>query len=129
LNCLKHTCKEKCHPGNCQKCEIEKEETCYCGKSKQTRKCSNTEVEYVNDEERSFSCENECGKLLNCKNHKCKKNCHLGECGDCEFLNQTKCPCGKTQLKEKITNCLSNFSNINIKKVKLKHVNTNVENY
>jgi len=30
-----------------------------------------------------FTCENECGKKLNCGDHRCPDPCHQGPCYDC----------------------------------------------
>ncbi|XP_026675559.1 transcriptional repressor NF-X1 homolog, partial [Ceratina calcarata] len=55
-----------------------------------------------------YSCENVCGKLLECGNHACAKLCHPGDCEPCP-LGVDKiatCCCGQTPLPDKRESCL-----------------------
>lgn len=86
LNCGIHNCSDQCHDGECKKCSIMVLQKCFCGKLSEDRVCgsgvSDTSV-YGKDDERTFSCNDECDRLLPCKNHKCKDKCHPGHCSDC----------------------------------------------
>ena len=69
LPCKIHFCKETCHTGECNPCAgLEIEVNCDCGGSKRKVRC----IELV---EKPITCEEVCGKLLNCKRHKCEGVC------------------------------------------------------
>lgn len=55
-----------------------------------------------------YSCNDICGKPLGCKNHRCEKLCHGGECDPC--IRDTKlitaCPCGRSPLSLTRLSCL-----------------------
>lgn len=101
LNCEKHTCEKKCHHGNCEPCEKVVHQECHCGKY-------NREVTCVANVSSTYSCENVCDKLLDCKNHKCKAQCHSGSCEPCSLKPElvTHCCCGQTPLIEQRKSCL-----------------------
>eukprot|EP01080_Neovahlkampfia_damariscottae_P008764 gene8764-712_t len=108
LNCGKHFCQSVCHEGDCETCQIKFEQTCYCGKEKGEKYCSNSIIQKVNGEDRTFSCAKVCGKTLSCGNHKCELPCHPGSCHECYFSvsNITTCSCGKTKLEKERKSCL-----------------------
>jgi transcriptional repressor NF-X1 len=58
---------------------------CGCAKSSRPYQCSM---------KASFECESPCEKLLNCTIHKCSKNCHQGDCGECQEMILCACFCG-----------------------------------
>ena len=88
LNCGRHYCESKCHPGKCAPCMVETEITCYCGQHKKAVKCS---------PESSYSCGDACNKMLDCGNHRCTAKCHDGACVPCLRTpeRQKTCACGK----------------------------------
>eukprot|EP01090_Pellita_catalonica_P007580 TRINITY_DN1816_c0_g2_i1.p1 TRINITY_DN1816_c0_g2~~TRINITY_DN1816_c0_g2_i1.p1 ORF type:complete len:808 (+),score=106.91 TRINITY_DN1816_c0_g2_i1:2-2425(+) len=80
--------------------------TCYCGKTARQGRCGTGDLYLVpdNNEEnrkRYFSCDQECGKLLSCGEHKCQARCHKGPCASCVLMpeNVLYCPCGKMILE------------------------------
>lgn len=74
LNCGKHYCQEKCHPGDCGECQVKKQVDCFCGKVEdKTVFCGGKE-----DKSSGFECGLKCDKLMNCGLHKCEINCHSG---------------------------------------------------
>lgn len=90
LSCGKHICSQKCHKSQCEKCPLQSESICFCGKQKKIVSCG----------EENFSCQQICNKPLSCKNHFCQKICHQGDCEKC-WLQPSElltCPCGKTAL-------------------------------
>lgn len=95
LNCLKHNCEKSCHFGDCDNCDKEIEQNCYCKRDKRIVPCTKE-----NNEQLIYSCDRTCNKQLKCKNHKCKEPCHPGDCGDCKLLPESvrTCPCGKRKL-------------------------------
>lgn len=104
LNCNVHKCVKSCHSGDCDDCTEVIEQNCYCSGEKRTVPCTKENKEFS-----TYSCGRVCSKQLKCENHKCKKLCHEGDCGDCELLpeNIKTCPCGKTQIeKDQRTNCM-----------------------
>ncbi|KAK0166892.1 hypothetical protein PV327_004363 [Microctonus hyperodae] len=101
LNCQLHKCQRKCHQDECGSCEQTIHQECFCGKHNRDISCQpNTPTMY--------ECNEICDKVLGCSNHKCKKNCHPGECGECPLKPQfiTHCCCGQTPLTIERQNCL-----------------------
>ncbi|KAF5288840.1 hypothetical protein FQA39_LY03719 [Lamprigera yunnana] len=103
LNCDIHTCSGKCHEGECEPCTNVIKQECYCGKEGRKIDCT---VEA--NLETLYKCGKPCEKLLSCKNHKCERNCHAGECSPCPKAptEATTCPCGKTKLVHERESCL-----------------------
>ncbi|XP_063870038.1 protein shuttle craft-like [Scylla paramamosain] len=97
LQCKGHNCQKLCHEGPCGDCEEKICQTCHCGKNVQMVAC--TESTYGTT---TYSCENNCGRLLDCENHRCEAKCHPSECQPCELAVQTitRCPCGKVPLEK-----------------------------
>lgn len=64
--------------------------SCHCGKSDDIIDCALP----------SYSCEEICGKKLDCGYHFCEEKCHLGECSSCRKTPelQKTCPCGKYEI-------------------------------
>lgn len=91
IDCGTHKCDLLCHDGKCKPCEILKDVSCYCGKKSKTLPCSKT-----------FSCEDFCGKMLECGKHKCEKVCHIDDCSKCEtpVLPSERCHCGSKTVIE-----------------------------
>ncbi|XP_008298555.1 NF-X1-type zinc finger protein NFXL1 [Stegastes partitus] len=82
-----HTCLLLCHPGPCPPCPKMVSVTCMCGKAKPLpRRCSN----------KAWSCQQQCGKLLPCKQHTCSEPCHT-ECRPCPRVSVQSCICGKEE--------------------------------
>ncbi|XP_023201832.1 NF-X1-type zinc finger protein NFXL1 isoform X2 [Xiphophorus maculatus] len=80
-----HTCLLLCHPGPCPPCPKMVSVSCLCGKAKPLpRRCSN----------KSWSCQQQCGKLLACKQHTCTQPCHT-ECPPCPRVSLQRCVCGR----------------------------------
>uniref|UniRef100_A0A3Q2V406 Nuclear transcription factor, X-box binding-like 1 n=1 Tax=Haplochromis burtoni TaxID=8153 RepID=A0A3Q2V406_HAPBU len=80
-----HTCLLLCHPGPCPPCPKMVSVSCLCGKAQPLpRRCSN----------KAWSCQQPCGKLLLCKQHKCSQPCHT-ECAPCPRVSVQKCVCGR----------------------------------
>lgn len=96
LNCGNHKCTKICHQGDCEDCSQELDCNCYCGAENKKIICT---VE--NADKTKYSCEKECGKTLNCGNHKCVEKCHLGECPPCKLMPQfvKTCPCSRMSIK------------------------------
>jgi len=98
LNCGEHKCTKMCHSGKCEDCELvpEKVKNCPCGKmaldlltGDVRKKCTDPIA----------ICGMPCGKLLPCKEHKCKNTCHMGPCAPCKELVDQTCRCGSTKRK------------------------------
>lgn len=100
LNCGKHHCEKKCHPGKCDPCEtsVLVVTTCACGKEK------------ISDMERLGrksctdplpSCGGVCGKDLGClQGHQCADSCgHPGRCKPCNSEIMATCRCSATAIK------------------------------
>lgn len=84
-----HTCKEKCHVGDCPLCDLTTVVKCRCGNTDKEITCkkfiAKTEVR----------CEKRCSKKKSCGKHKCNKRC----CIETEHVCPLRCPkrlsCGK----------------------------------
>ncbi|NXO65800.1 NFX1 protein, partial [Phainopepla nitens] len=100
LNCGKHSCTQVCHAGKCSPCQLTVQQVCYCGSSFKEVLCGSEEE--FSDGFGSFSCQNICGKKLNCGRHNCKQVCHPQPCQLCPRLPQVvyRCPCGQTPLSK-----------------------------
>ena len=110
-----HSCSKICHIDNCGTCPLDPNlvQTCPCGK---------TSLKKLLEEERKScldpipTCTQNCGKILNCgfapllsfkrgkkadfflsRLHRCKRVCHLGECGPCQEVVKVKCRCGSSK--------------------------------
>ncbi|RLW04364.1 hypothetical protein DV515_00005900 [Chloebia gouldiae] len=100
LNCGKHSCTQVCHAGKCSPCQLTVQQVCYCGSNFKEVLCGSKEE--FSDSFGSFSCQNICGKKLNCGRHNCKQVCHPQPCQLCPRLPQVvyRCPCGQTPLSK-----------------------------
>ncbi|KAL7043008.1 hypothetical protein ACKWTF_001359 [Chironomus riparius] len=96
LNCGVHKCPKVCHQGDCEDCSEELECNCYCGTESKKILCT---VENI--DKTKYSCDNVCGKTLNCGNHKCAEKCHDGACKSCKLMPQyvKTCPCSRMSIK------------------------------
>ncbi|KAK8455231.1 hypothetical protein SEVIR_4G111000v4 [Setaria viridis] len=91
LTCGNHVCKDMCHPGPCGECELMpgKITTCHCGKTRlQESRASCLDPIPI--------CDKICDKNLPCGVHRCKVNCHEGECPPCLVRVEQKCRCGSS---------------------------------
>lgn len=102
LECGIHACGLVCHPGNCRSCQESVKQECYCGKLGRKVPCT---AETHGSEH--FECDDLCGKLLDCGNHKCELICHSGSCPPCPTSTNsiTTCPCGQTKLTTERESC------------------------
>ncbi|KAG9293447.1 hypothetical protein G9A89_009171 [Geosiphon pyriformis] len=90
-----HDCTLQCHPGPCPPCAaMGPLKSCWCGKQSIQKRCADT------DYAGGMSCEETCGKLLNCGLHYCEKACHGGPCSSCKHLEIKGCYCGKSKREE-----------------------------
>ncbi|XP_070785533.1 NF-X1-type zinc finger protein NFXL1 [Enoplosus armatus] len=88
-----HTCLLLCHPGPCPPCPKMVAVSCMCGKAKPLpRRCSN----------KAWSCQQQCSKLLPCKQHTCTQPCHT-ECAPCPRVSVQKCVCGREKAERPCT--------------------------
>ncbi|GAA5962625.1 hypothetical protein JCM3765_006863 [Sporobolomyces pararoseus] len=134
LSCELHTCKEKCHKGDCGECQEDRTKKCFCGKETKEEKCGITRVE-----DRVESCtqpsmeggynmsptwtgEFECGAVcaapFDCGHHVCEQLCHphvSDRPPPCPRSPSqvTSCPCGNTPisslLKKPRSDCLASI--------------------
>ncbi|KAK0686171.1 NFX1 protein, partial [Pygoscelis papua] len=100
LNCGKHSCTQVCHAGKCSPCQLTAQQVCYCGSNFKEVLCGTKEE--FSDGFGNFSCQNICGKKLNCGRHNCTQVCHPQPCQLCPRLPQVvyRCPCGQTPLSK-----------------------------
>ncbi|CAA6654762.1 unnamed protein product [Spirodela intermedia] len=82
-----HHCLLLCHPGPCPPCPKLVTTRCFCGFTKDVRRCALKE----------FSCNRPCGKLLGCKTHRCTEKCHEGPCPPCRVKGTYRCLCGREE--------------------------------
>ncbi|ESQ33711.1 hypothetical protein EUTSA_v10006632mg [Eutrema salsugineum] len=84
-----HVCVLQCHPGPCPPCKaFVPPRSCPCGKKMIWTRCS--------ERKSDLTCEQSCGKLLNCGRHQCERACHIGECDPCQVPVNASCFCKKT---------------------------------
>ncbi|ELP84760.1 nuclear transcription factor, X-box binding protein, putative [Entamoeba invadens IP1] len=102
--CLKpmkcgHACITICHKGECPKCAVQVERSCYCGAEKSKFSCGDVPPESAGG---VYSCKHVCGKVLSCGKHHCTKMCHEGPCEECPTpLTIQVCACGRTKFDRK----------------------------
>lgn len=88
LGCV-HGCSMMCHPGPHDECSaIGPALKCECGNHKKQLPCIITNYD-------GWKCNDICGEILPCGEHKCKRKCHDGLCGSCGEMIQSTCFCGK----------------------------------
>lgn len=100
LNCGQHVCAQVCHSGACEPCQLEVDQVCYCGVSIHKVLCGTDKDGF--DGSGHFSCQKDCGKILDCKAHRCQQVCHRGPCQSCPLSPSRvkSCPCGQTPLSK-----------------------------
>lgn len=91
-----HPCPLSCHPGPCPPCQITTQTPCFCGKQVLSFRCANLAPGRASHSSMR-SCNNVCGKKLNCGNHTCENTCHDGPCAPCTVREPAMCYCGKTE--------------------------------
>lgn len=97
-NCRRHRCGRICCAFS--KTAAERERL----RKKQFRARAGITLEPDAAEERAHTCEEECGRLLNCGKHRCVLPCHPGQCHPCleSSPEDYVCPCGRTVLRAPI---------------------------
>lgn len=119
LDCGKHNCNLKCHAGDCDSCEQEVSEKCYCGKHTQKMRCGQglRKISTVGDQvwEGAWQCQETCERSFACGHHSCQKPCHplSFEPPTCPFSPNvvSTCPCGaeprtqRTSCQDPIKTC------------------------
>ena len=98
-NICVHGCSKVCHLGPHPECTRTLDIECRCGRHTKEITCFQSK-KYRG--KRRYQCDEECGLLLPCGIHRCKKVCHSGICGACpETLHadksrgvEIKCYCG-----------------------------------
>ncbi|KAL6533124.1 NF-X1-type zinc finger protein nfxl2 [Orobanche minor] len=83
-----HICLLLCHPGPCPACPKLVRNKCFCGKLEDVRRCGF----------KNFSCNGVCGKVLECRVHRCGEICHDGSCPPCREKGTYSCLCGKLKM-------------------------------
>lgn len=106
LDCGKHYCPQKCHPGpGCSSCKFLSQNirTCPCG-SNVIKKALLSERKSCTDP--VPTCENKCNAILICgpekNHHRCQKKCHTGACPPCKLKSTAHCEC---KLSTKTVDC------------------------
>ena len=104
LNASLSSCPLSCHPANCEPCAVILSIQCHCGTEHKRISCSllhpQAGTSIVADSEQLLSCGSTCDKLLPCGMHRCDRQCHSGECGECTKVRQKMCYCGHESREE-----------------------------
>lgn len=113
LDCGKHRCTDRCHPGSkCRSCKLLSENlrTCPCG-STLIKKTTIAKRESCTDP--VPTCENKCNRILICgpekSRHRCQKKCHAGSCPPCKLKSTVKCNCS---MSTKTVDCAMMYEKI-----------------
>ncbi|XP_043227759.1 protein shuttle craft-like [Amphibalanus amphitrite] len=93
VNCV-HRCTLLCHPGPCPPCSASVTRSCPCGKKTVEIRCELAAT---------LTCEQTCGRSLNCGVHRCGEPCHRGDCAECPVQLERVCFCGKERRQEACT--------------------------
>ncbi|XP_043669081.1 protein shuttle craft isoform X1 [Vespula pensylvanica] len=122
LNCGQpsnpHTCKIKCHQGDCPECDLTTDVKCRCGNMDREIPCKDltTKADDARCEKKCIKkrscgkhkcnqmccidlehiCPLPCSKTLSCGRHKCEQTCHKGRCQPCwrSSFDELYCECG-----------------------------------
>lgn len=103
LSCGAHNCQRTCHNGSCGNCTEMLIKTCQCGNLEIKKPCN--EISKTGKKVKNLTCDQVCGKLLDCGKHHCNGRCHPGpDCPSCNLLSQNikTCPCGSTLIKKSL---------------------------
>jgi len=87
-DCKHDPCTVLCHPGACPPCNINVPVKCHCAKETKLVPCQVAA-------RTTFSCEQPCGRALNCGRHWCEQPCHPGPCAPCDEPLKMPCHCTK----------------------------------
>ncbi|KAI0686090.1 hypothetical protein BC835DRAFT_1288606 [Cytidiella melzeri] len=88
-----HSCPLPCHPGPCPPCQVTTQMPCFCGKKTLSFRCGIL----AQSRATALSCNQTCGRLLDCGNHTCESSCHDGPCVLCHVKETWSCYCGKEE--------------------------------
>lgn len=103
FNCS-HVCSIVCHPGPCPSCIYKlRLLSCSCDKNRYMISCGSKKILKI--------CKNVCGRILNCKNHLCKKSCHFMFCNTCHIKHEFS-----TSKKRNLLKCRNEFRINNMSK-------------
>ncbi|KAK2584040.1 hypothetical protein KPH14_006491 [Odynerus spinipes] len=122
LNCGQpsnpHTCKVKCHQGECPECDLTTDVKCRCGNMDREIPCKDltTKADDARCEKKCIKkrscgkhkcnqmccidlehiCPLPCSRTLSCGKHKCEQTCHKGRCQPCwrSSFDELYCECG-----------------------------------
>ncbi|XP_031827096.2 nuclear transcription factor, X-box binding stc [Nomia melanderi] len=113
-----HTCKAKCHEGDCPVCDLTTDVKCRCGnmdreiackdlvskaddarcekRCTKKRSCGKHKCNQLCCIEVEHICPLMCSKTLSCGKHKCEQTCHKGRCQPCwrSSFEELYCECG-----------------------------------
>ncbi|XP_034191194.2 nuclear transcription factor, X-box binding stc isoform X1 [Osmia lignaria lignaria] len=113
-----HSCKAKCHQGDCPNCDLTTDVKCRCGnmdreiackdltskaddarcekKCTKKRSCGKHKCNQLCCIEIEHVCPLVCSKTLSCGRHKCEQSCHKGRCQPCwhSSFDELYCECG-----------------------------------
>ena len=116
ISCGQHSCRRSCHQGPCGLCDERVATRCYCGKVERLVPC-HTRTPGISSQKApedgdsstiecwtgSLGCGQTCGRLLDCGNHRCRKDCHPQDAlpARCPWSPEliSHCPCGKTSIE------------------------------
>ncbi|KAF8623001.1 hypothetical protein AX15_006593 [Amanita polypyramis BW_CC] len=98
-----HACPLLCHPGPCPPCQVVMQVPCPCPRRKIAMlRCGDGATPGggkargdSSAQNKVVSCNNVCGRILDCGKHSCQRVCHPGTCGSCELVEEAKCYCGR----------------------------------
>ncbi|EER27094.1 NF-X1 type zinc finger family protein [Coccidioides posadasii C735 delta SOWgp] len=94
MNCGRHTCGERCCPG--QRQSIERQAA-----KRKLKPFSLRPQQMVEEIEAEHICTRVCNRTLKCSKHNCRELCHRGVCKTCPeaIFEEVSCHCGRTVLQ------------------------------
>ncbi|OWR43279.1 putative shuttle craft [Danaus plexippus plexippus] len=97
LECGVHSCTKQCHEEQCDPCEEIVTQVCHCPAAKSRSVACTSHTDRT-----SWSCGEQCGRVLSCGAHVCRATCHAPPCPACPLTpdNVPACPCGKTRINK-----------------------------
>lgn len=82
-----HRCPRPCHPAPCEPCRSLMKLRCHCGLNQLFVRCVEWTTASTETKDSLQSCGNQCPKNFQC-GHRCRANCHSGECPDYELCQK-----------------------------------------
>lgn len=95
-----HPCPERCHPGACPPCVVQRTHPCHCGKTTLPFTCHELQRVEGDADGGALCCGKPCHRALATCQHPCREACHSGPCPQaCKEEVTVRCDCRRLKQK------------------------------